>query len=326
MSFRLFVYSCMVWGGLGAVAGWLGWRLVAGPDHLTDRHSLSLTLQAGVGLTALPDLRPSAQLWQGLAVGATLGLFLGLTDALANFPARRVVPVLSRALAGLLLGAAGGTVAALWGESLDEYGTRSVLRLFAWMALGTLVGAGPGLVDVLEPLAAARNLRGGLRKLRNGLLGGALGGLLGGIAVLVLRKQWARSSMAPAAEDLWGPFVAEHAVLGCGIGLGYALVQVVLKDAWLKVEAGLTPGRQLILSRPETTLGGSGGCDVPLYDEGDLAPVHARVLRQGPKFVLADAETATGTFVNDRKIEGDVVLHAGDLIRLGRNTVLFIKK
>ena len=40
------------------------------------------------------------------------------------------------------------------------------------------------------------------------------------------------------------------------------LAQVVLKEAWIKVEAGFRPGREIMLSKDETLIGKAEGCDI----------------------------------------------------------------
>ena len=54
-------------------------------------------------------------------------------------------------------------------------------------------------------------------------------------------------------------------------------------------------------------------------DAGGIDPAHCAVRLQGEKVVLTDL-SANGTFLNDRRVEGSVVLNVGDAIRLG-NTV-----
>ena len=45
---------------------------------------------------------------------------------------------------------------------------------------------------------------------------------------------------------------------------------------------------------------------------------HARIVpEQESRFVLADLASANGTFVNGRRVEQPVTLHAGDVIQLG---------
>src|SRR5438128_313350 len=79
-----------------------------------------------------------------------------------------------------------------------------------------------------------------------GGVGGLIGGLIGGVPFGYLIN-----------PDL--PLRSDRAlclvILGLCIGLLVGLAQVVLKEAWLRVEAGFRAGRELLLSKDETTLG-----------------------------------------------------------------------
>ena len=102
--------------------------------------------------------------------------------------------------------------------------------------------------------------------------------------------------------------------------------QVWFRDAWLRVEAGSRPGRQVLLARPMTTLGSAWRSDVRLDGDVAVEPIHARIERRGQSFFLADAGSAWGTFVNDSPIAGPVVLQSGDLIGVGRSRLLFLRR
>jgi pSer/pThr/pTyr-binding forkhead associated (FHA) protein len=100
----------------------------------------------------------------------------------------------------------------------------------------------------------------------------------------------------------------------------------MFRDAWLRVEAGAGAGRQLILSRPVTTIGLAGRSDLGLAGDPDVEAFHARILRGGKDFILTDAGSHASTFVNDRPVAGPVALHSGDLIRVGRTSLLFLRR
>ena len=63
-------------------------------------------------------------------------------------------------------------------------------------------------------------------------------------------------------------------------------------------------------------IGSSSDCDLQIL-LGNVEPVHAKVTRTARGLVLADGGSATGTYVNGEKIEGDCVLQEGDRICLG---------
>jgi hypothetical protein len=286
MSFRSFVYFCTAWGAAAAGAGWL----------------LGLPLAGGVA--------PLDAALEGLVPGALLGLALALVDVLACHSIRRLDSVLLRGLFALAAGGLGGVAGGLVPQETG-------MALVGWALMGLLVGAGAGGFDFLAAALRGKSARGGWRKMRNGLAGGTVGGLLGGAAFLALRAD-------PLDDRAWMPGVTAFAALGAGTGLSVGLFQVLLRGAWLRVESGLGAGRQLILCKPETTIGRAPSCDVGLFSDPSVETVHARIVHRGAGYLLAGA--AAGTYVNDYPVTQPVALNSGDLIRLGRSRLLFLQK
>ena len=54
-----------------------------------------------------------------------------------------------------------------------------------------------------------------------------------------------------------------------------------------------------------------------MYGHEEFEKVHARILLQGKRYVLADENTPGGTYVNDEKLAGPRELRNGDSIRVG---------
>jgi MFS family permease len=290
VSFRSFIYDCTAWGGAASGVGWL----------------LGLPLEAEPG--------SSEAALQGLLLGACLGFVLGVADASMSHTRLPLGRILPRGLLALGAGAVGGFLGGLLARSAE-------LLPVGWALAGLLIGAGAGAFDFLAAAVQARNARGGLRKLCNGLVGGALGGLAGGLLFLVVMVI---SGSGLLEDDPWLVGALSCAALGAGIGLGIALVQVFFRGAWLRVESGFRPGRQLVLCRPETTLGRAESCDLGLFSDPSVEMVHARIVRRGADYLLADA--APHTFVNDSPVTEPITLRSGDLIRIGQSTCLFLQK
>ena len=93
-------------------------------------------------------------------------------------------------------------------------------------------------------------------------------------------------------------------------------------STWLVVLAGRSVGRMFRLEAGEVTLGRSSTCDVVLDDEG-VSREHARfrIAAKGPHELL-DLDSRNGTFVEDVRLSGSVVVRDGDRIRLGPGTIL----
>jgi MFS family permease len=298
MSFRLFVYYCAVIGGGMAYVAWALGRI---PD-----------VENTVGQAGL----------QGLFLGLTVAFGLGLVDALWNLSGRRIGLVLGRVLVAVVVGSLGGFFGGAIGQLLYGRLQFSVFLLLGWTITGLLVGSAPGVFDVLARLMRDEDLRGARRKVVNGMLGGSLGGLLGGLLFLLLQAAW-HAGFKERADDFWSPSATGFVALGACIGLLIGLAQVILKEAWLKVESGFRAGRELILSRPETTIGRAEGCDVGLFGDNTVERRHARIVKKGGRYLLLDDGSPSGTFLNGERIPGPMPLRSGDEIRVGRNTLRF---
>jgi hypothetical protein len=296
MSFRLFIHYCAVCGGCAAFVGWVLGRLLTVQHHVT---------RAAV---------------QGLFLGLTVALGLSLVDALWNVGSRRVGEVAGRVLFAGVVGCIGGFVGGMVGEIL--YALLPLLLVFGWVLTGLLIGASLGAYDVLARLLKDEDLHDVSRKVRNGVLGGSLGGLLGGILYLVLQRGWGLI-FGERSEDFWSPSATGFVALGVCIGLLIGLAQVILKEAWLRVEAGFRSGRELILGAPEVTIGRGETCDVGLFGDPGVEKLHASILRQGDGFVLRDHDSAGGTYVNGERVDAPYPLRSGDVIRLGRCVLRF---
>ena len=69
--------------------------------------------------------------------------------------------------------------------------------------------------------------------------------------------------------------------LGMCIGLLVGLAQVILKEAWIKVEAGFRSGREMILAKDKTSIGRAEGVDIPLFGDAAVGRLHAHIVQRG---------------------------------------------
>ena len=91
----------------------------------------------------------------------------------------------------------------------------------------------------------------------------------------------------------------------------------------MRVEQGFRAGRELILTKPETIIGRAESSDIGLYGGQGVEKTHARIVQKGTDYLLADEETPGGTYLNDQRIAGLTLLHAGDRIRVGNCVLRF---
>ncbi len=167
-----------------------------------------------------------------------------------------------------------------------------------------------------------------MRKILKGVLGGSAGGMLGGILSLLLYAGLTKllGSNPDTAAHLWSPSSWGFVALGACIGLLIGLAQVILKEAWLKVEAGFRKGREVILSKAEITIGRAESCDIGLFGDPDIAKLHAHIRVEGNRHVVVDEGSGAGTYVNDERVHGSRPLSSGDAIRLGKCVLRFAER
>jgi hypothetical protein len=255
-------------------------------------------------------------------LGTIVAAAVGAVDALLNAVGfQRLVRVGLCLSIGFLGGLVGGFVGEvlhsnlppLFSGELQGY-VEIACIVFGWVLTGICIGASIGIYDLIRSMRAGESRWIPLKKTLSGLFGGLLGGLLGGLPFVSLMKSTAipRSNLAIGLV-----------ILGLLIGLFIGLVHVVLKEAWLKVAKGFRAGRELMLSKDETTIGRAEGCDLGLFGDNTIERLHARIVLKDNRYQLADAETPGGTYLNDERISKPTPLRSGDLIRVGNSVIEF---
>jgi hypothetical protein len=305
MSFRLYIFYCSLCGAWAALLGWaLGrWLLLL-------RHGEPVwRLETETGVKAM-------------CLGLLVAWTLGVVDAVWNFSLRQIGQLLQRVFVVVGVGAVGGFAGGYLGQVLYGPTQQAIYLVLGWTVTGLLIGAAIGAYDYLSCLLLGRDRRGARRKLFNGVLGGTAGGVLGGLLYVFLSDAWA-DLFRGKGTDLWSPSAVGFVVLGACIGLLIGLAQVILKEAWVKVEAGFRRGRELILSKAETTIGRAEACDIGLFGDPAVERMHARIVQQGGRYLLVDADTSGGTYLNDQRVFQPSPLQSGDAIRLGSCVLRF---
>jgi hypothetical protein len=253
MSFKLFVYYCAVGGGW---CGFVGW-------------GLSAMLAPEGGSDYFPKVLHDSV--YGLLLGFAVAFGLSLLDGLFN---HRTQPgkVIAGVFAAILIGAFSGLFGAFLGSSLHSAvkyflpgsALADVAFVVGWTVVGLLIGFSISVFEVFRSLTTRKDFAGSFRKLRNCVIGGTAGGILGGIIAFTLLfaalKLFGR-------ENLLTPTALGFIAIGACIGLLVGLAQIILKEAWIKVEAGFRPGRELIIAKEKTTIGRAEGSDIALFGD-----------------------------------------------------------
>lgn len=104
---------------------------------------------------------------------------------------------------------------------------------------------------------------------------------------------------------------------GCTLGDAlYAMTATEIPPARIvAVDNDIQPA-ELLLDRESTSLGRSPLCDL-VIPRGTISRIHARINREGPRYLLSDAGSANGTFVNGQQLQGSHLLSNHDAIGLG---------
>ncbi len=143
---------------------------------------------------------------------------------------------------------------------------------------------------------------------------------------MLFRQAWERAFHDKPSELLWSPSAGRFIVLGACIGLAIGLAQVILEQAWLRVEKGFRPGRERLLGQDEISIGRAESSDVALFGDAGVARSHARIVLHGNRYALLDGGTPGGTFVNGQRIGPLYYLQSGDRIQAGSSVLVFYER
>ncbi len=237
----------------------------------------------------------------GAAIGGTIGYFL---NAAGPFRDGAWFKLARAAAWGTIAGAIGGAVGLVLGEFvIDWFRGGLVGRAVSWAVLGVGIGVSQGLAERSR------------QRLVYGVIGGALGGAVGGYLFETLRL-----GLGNRYDLSQGIGIA---ILGAGLGAFLALVEQVMRRAWVQVLSGRQEGRSYLLARPRSTLGLDERADVGLFADPLIARRHAEIESTARGYVLHNVATAGQTQVNGAVVRGEQTLKDGDRIELGRTLLVF---
>jgi len=323
----------------GALGGLFGWLLGEAVQYAMPE--LQHGLQGGA-VSEFGVLVMWTAFW-GAAISLFIGAGLGMVDGVLSGAAKLAA---AGAALGAAVGLAGGAIGAAFGQI-----TFSVMLGVAQGAGGTwdpdkvtltnmlMRSIGFGVAGAALGTAQGMVFRSSLRA-RWGAQGGAIGGLLAGF--LFLPVSWATTQFFGMFFniDLAGGSMREFLrmiqtgglgravaviLMGVFIGAAVSIVEDVSKKAWLTVVSGRMEGRQFILSKRVNTVGRSEFADVGIFGDKRIAPEHATIVADNGSWVLRDAGTPTGTFVNKRSVKTHV-LSDGDVVQIGGVRMVFHSK
>lgn len=257
-------------------------------------------------------------------VAGMIGLFLGAADGLVCRVPRRALVC---GVVGLLVGLVGGVVSSLLANiayaplsalamkqsgdsgsvlSTFGFGIQIVGRALAWGMAGLAMGLGQGI--------ALRSTR----LLCYGLIGGVVGGLLGGlffdpIDLILLGPD------KPSAH--WSRLIG-FAVIGASVGGMIGVVELLARDAWLRMTQGPLAGKEFLVFKEVMNIGASPRSDIYLFNDPLVAADHAVLRATGETCEIEARQTQHPLLINDRSVTRARLRH-GDSVTIGRTVFVF---
>jgi hypothetical protein len=284
------------------------------PRFLTGRanvrHAYELALAGGLGalygLYLYVELVAAEAVYArdalaGLLIGGSLGVFLNGYAPLRDGAWLKLARAITWGASAAAVGGALGLVAGEKVIGLLQGGLSG--RALSWAVLGLGIGLGQGLADRSR------------ERLIYGLIGGGVGGFLGGLVF-----EWLRIALGnrPGVSQALG-----IVILGAGLGLCLALVEQVLRRAWVQVQNGRQEGRIYLLAHPRSRLGLDERAEIGIFGDAAVARRHAEIEATATGYVLHHVADKAMTRVNGSLLSDRQALQDGDRIELGRTVLVF---
>jgi pSer/pThr/pTyr-binding forkhead associated (FHA) protein len=111
-------------------------------------------------------------------------------------------------------------------------------------------------------------------------------------------------------------------LIGAATGLMIGLVELVAREAWVKLQSGPIAGKEFVLYRNPTWIGSSPKCEIYLFKDSQVAPRHAAIHKAGEHYELEDQGSAVGTLVGGTRVRR-CRLRDRDRIQVGQTDLEF---
>jgi len=181
-----------------------------------------------------------------------------------------------------------------------------IARMFAWTLAGAAMGLGQGIA-----------LRSG-RLVSYGFLGGVIGGMLGGLLFDPI-------DMIALGADNVGAESARligFAVIGASVGAMIGVVELLTRDAWLRMIEGPLAGKEFLMFRDVMNIGASPKSEIYLFNDPKVAQTHATIRIVGDECEITARDRIHPLLVNGAAVRGSRLRH-GDRIHIGDTSFLF---
>jgi hypothetical protein len=276
--------------------------------NLRQAYGLSLAGAIGAvfGLYLYVELVHADSVWvrdalAGVAIGGAIGFWLNAAGPARDGAWLKLARV---ATWGTVAGALGGASGLVLGEVVIGIFKGGLIgRALSWAVLGLGIGLSQGLADRSR------------QRLIYGLLGGGIGGFVGGYLFELLRLGLGNRYTLSQGLGI--------VILGTGLGLFLALVEQVLRRAWVLVLRGRQEGRAYLLARKVSALGLDERAEVGIFGDPAVARRHAEIEATPAGYVLRNFAPSGRTRVNGQAVDQSQTLRDGDRIELGQTLLVF---
>jgi hypothetical protein len=234
------------------------------------------------------------------ALGGVIGLLVGAVGALFTSVVAGVIytPLNDAAMAQMF---SDSSARHAFGFLLQMIG-----RMLAWAFAGMAMGLGQGI--------ALRSKR----LLAYGFVGGMIGGLLGGllfdpIDTVILGADRIGADASRAIGLI---------VIGCAVGAMIGIVELLTRDAWLRMTEGPLAGKEFLLFRDTMNIGASPKSEIYLFNDPAVAPTHATLRVIGDEIEITARDRVHPLVVNQNSVS-NARLRNGDRISIGSTSFIF---
>jgi len=259
-------------------------------------------------------------------VAGMIGLFIGAIDGfICRLPSRALLS----GVVGLLVGLVGGFITNMLAEVIyspitafaekqaahaTSWSTFSFViqmmgRSLAWAMAGVAMGIGQGI--------ALRSKR----LLLYGLLGGIVGGLLGGLLFDPIDMLLLGGDKVSAH---WSRLIG-LAVVGASVGAMIGVVELLARDAWLRMTQGPLTGKEFLIFKDVMNIGSSPRSDIYLFNDPQVAEQHAVIRTIGDECEIEPRSTTHAVLLNNRTVTRSRLRH-GDNVTIGRTMFVFQRR
>jgi len=256
---------------------------------------------AGLGIGAADGL--VCRLWRRVLLAGLVGLLVGFIGCFVSAILANIVYAPLTRLAESQSGAGPGDLSTL-GLVIQVSG-----RGLAWCLAGMAMGLGQGV--------ALRSSR----LLLYGFIGGAIGGLLGGLLFDPISLALPHNEEAGAEVSRGVGFT----IIGAGVGLMIGVVELLARDAWLRMIQGPLAGKEFLVFKDLVHVGASPRSDIYLFNDPEVADSHAVIRAAADQYEIEAVDPLRPVLVNGRPV-GRARLRHGDQITLGRTVFAFNRK